>query len=93
MYRLATAQRGHGYAIEAAAAGLKAAGELDARVPRVAWILPHHVLSQRVADRLGLTNYGLMVDPSDGQERLAYSDRPLSARYAGRAPRGSDDSH
>ena len=30
-----------------------------------------------VAERLGLTNYGVAVDPSDNQPRLAYADRPI----------------
>jgi RimJ/RimL family protein N-acetyltransferase len=30
-----------------------------------------------VAERLGLTNHGSGTDPSDGQQRLAWADRPL----------------
>jgi len=37
----------------------------------------HNLPSRRVAERLGLTNYGLAVDPSDDQPRLAYADRPI----------------
>jgi RimJ/RimL family protein N-acetyltransferase len=46
-------------------------------VPFIAWIAPHNAPSIKVAERLGLTNYGLRADPSDGRLRLAYADRQL----------------
>jgi hypothetical protein len=36
-----------------------------------------NVPSRRVAERVGLVNRGPALDPSDGQLRLAYSDRLL----------------
>jgi RimJ/RimL family protein N-acetyltransferase len=54
-----------------------AAAAVDATVPFIAWVAPHNAPSIRVAERLGLTNYGLHADPSDGEERLAYADRPV----------------
>lgn len=76
-YRIATAEQGHGYATELARAAYAAASALDPSAPFVAWIAPHNAPSRKVAERLGLTNRGLGIDPSDGQRRLAYGDRPL----------------
>lgn len=45
-----------------------------------------HLASRRVAERLGLVDRSLRVDPSDGEARLAYADRPLDAAYG--APAG-----
>jgi RimJ/RimL family protein N-acetyltransferase len=76
-YRLATAQQGQGFATELGRAAHQAASEVDAGVPFIAWVAPHNAPSRRVAERLGLIDRGLRVDPSDGCRRLAYSDRPL----------------
>jgi hypothetical protein len=54
----------------------------DSSVPFIAWIAPHNAPSRSVADRLGLTNYGLGIDPSDGQQRLAYADRAVGDHAA-----------
>jgi len=76
-YRLGTAHQGLGFATELSRAARAAAMELDDSVPFIAWIAPENTPSLKVAERLGLTNYGLGVDPSDGQQRLAWADRPL----------------
>jgi RimJ/RimL family protein N-acetyltransferase len=76
-YRLATAHRGQGFATELGRAAYTAASACDAAVPFIAWIAEHNLPSRRVAERLGLTSYGLAVDPSDDQPRLAYADRPI----------------
>jgi RimJ/RimL family protein N-acetyltransferase len=76
-YRLATSQQGNGFATELARAAYAAASAVDSAVPFIAWIDPHNTPSRKVAERLGLINYGLRVDPSDDQQRLAYADRPL----------------
>ncbi|HTX12996.1 MAG TPA: GNAT family N-acetyltransferase [Solirubrobacteraceae bacterium] len=78
-YRIATAHQGKGFATELGRAAYAAASALDASVPFIAWIAEHNLPSRRVAERLGLTNYGLAVDPSDGQPRLAYADRSVGA--------------
>jgi RimJ/RimL family protein N-acetyltransferase len=78
-YRISTAHQGKGFATELGRAAHRAASALDASVPFIAWIADHNLPSRRVAERLGLTNYGLAVDPSDGQLRLAYADRPIGA--------------
>ncbi|HEX3977794.1 MAG TPA: GNAT family N-acetyltransferase [Solirubrobacteraceae bacterium] len=78
-YRLATAQQGHGFATELGRAAQTAASVVDAAVPFIAWIAPQNTPSVKVAERLGLTNYGMHADPSDGEARLAYADRPLDA--------------
>jgi RimJ/RimL family protein N-acetyltransferase len=74
-YRIAGEQQGHGFATELARAAKSAASSLDPDVPFIAWIAPHNEPSRKVAERLGLTNYGEGVDPSDGQRRVAYADR------------------
>ena len=76
-YRLAATHQGHGFATELGRAAYVAATAVDSAVPFIAWIAPHNAPSRRVAERLGLTNHGLRVDPSDGQQRVAYADRPL----------------
>jgi RimJ/RimL family protein N-acetyltransferase len=91
-YRLATVHQGRGLATELARAGLDRAGELDPKVPAIAWIRPDNLASRRVAERLGLIDYGLRVDPSDLVERLAYADRPLADAYgAPVSPSGASD--
>jgi RimJ/RimL family protein N-acetyltransferase len=77
-YRLATNQQGNGFATELGRAAFAAASEVDPAVPLIAWIAPHNTASRKVAERLGLINYGLRVDPSDDQRRLAYADRPFT---------------
>jgi RimJ/RimL family protein N-acetyltransferase len=76
-YRLATAAQGHGFAIELGRAAYAAASAVDSTVPFIAWVAENNTPSRRVAERLGLANYGLGVDPSDGGSRVAYADRPL----------------
>jgi RimJ/RimL family protein N-acetyltransferase len=76
-YRLATAHQGQGFATELGRAAQAAASAVDPAVPFIAWIAPQNTPSIRVAERLGLTNYGLRTDPSDGQQRVAWADRPL----------------
>jgi RimJ/RimL family protein N-acetyltransferase len=88
-YRLATAHQGQGFASELTRAARAAAAEVDDSVPFMAWIAPHNTPSIKVAERLGLTSYGVHTDPSDGQSRLAYADRPLGdllAEATRRAP-------
>jgi RimJ/RimL family protein N-acetyltransferase len=75
-YRFTPASWGSGYATELGRAALDAARAVDPDVPVFAWILESNVRSRRVAERLGLTNYGLYVDANDNTERLAYADRP-----------------
>ncbi len=48
-------------------------------MPFIAWVAPQNTPSVKVAERLGLANYGLRADPSDGRLRLAYADRPLDS--------------
>ena len=57
-----------------------AASAVDPTVPFIAWIAPQNTPSRKVAERLVLMNYGLWVDPSDDQRRLAYADRALDQR-------------
>jgi RimJ/RimL family protein N-acetyltransferase len=76
-YRIAAAEQGKGFATELARAAYAAASSLDDSVAFIAWIAPRNTPSRKVAVRLGLTNCGLGVDPSDGQRRLAYADRPV----------------
>jgi RimJ/RimL family protein N-acetyltransferase len=77
-YRIATAEQGHGFATELGRAAHSAASSVDPGVPFIAWIAEHNAPSRGVAERLGLTNCGPGVDPSDGQVRLAYADRALA---------------
>jgi RimJ/RimL family protein N-acetyltransferase len=81
-YRIAGDQQGHGYATELSRAAQSAAATRDPGVPFIAWVAEHNGPSRRVAERLGLTNYGALIDPSDGALRLAYADRPV-AGFAG----------
>lgn len=83
-YRIGTANQGQGYATELGRAALASASAIDPSVPLIAWIAEHNFPSRRVADRLGLANYGLAVDPSDDRLRLAYADRPIGA-FSGHA--------
>jgi RimJ/RimL family protein N-acetyltransferase len=76
-YRIAASQQGQGFATELARAAYAAASAVDPDVPFIAWVAPENAPSRRVAERLGLTSYGLRADPSDGRERLAFADRPL----------------
>lgn len=76
-YRIATAEQGKGYATELAAAGIAAANKHDPDSAVIAWVLDHNLPSRRVAERVGLTNYGPRIDANDNIQRLAYADRPL----------------
>jgi RimJ/RimL family protein N-acetyltransferase len=78
-YRIAAVRQGQGFATEVGRAAYSAATSVDSAVPFLAWVAPHNTPSRRVAERLGLTNYGLRDDPSDGERRLAYADRPLDS--------------
>jgi RimJ/RimL family protein N-acetyltransferase len=78
-YRITTSEQGSGFATELARAALDAAAAIDPDVPFIAWIAEHNAPSRRVAERLGLINYGPATDPSDDQVRLAYADRPVGA--------------
>jgi RimJ/RimL family protein N-acetyltransferase len=74
-YRLARMSWGQGFATELGVAALGAAHSHDGDAAVIAWVLPDNVASIRVAERVGLTNRGLHVDPSDGVTRLAFTDR------------------
>jgi len=76
-YRIAGPHQGKGYATELALAGLAAANGCDADSAVIAWVLEHNVRSRRVAERVGLTNYGPRTDENDGIERLAFADRAI----------------
>lgn len=78
-YRIASSEQGRGFATELSRAALDAAMQIDESVPFIAWIAEHNAPSRKVAERLGLINYGEATDPSDGQLRLAYADRPVGA--------------
>jgi RimJ/RimL family protein N-acetyltransferase len=78
-YRFASHAWGRGYATELGRAALDAAHAVDNTFPVLAWVDEHNTASVRVAERLGLTNHGPQIDPSDGQTRLAYADRPVTA--------------
>jgi RimJ/RimL family protein N-acetyltransferase len=78
-YRIAAAHQGHGYATELGRAACAAATAVDSDVPVIAWIAERNAPSGKVAERLGLKSYGPAIDPSDGEVRIAYSDRPLGA--------------
>ncbi len=82
-YRLATSAWGEGYGTELAEAGRAAALPVDPDVPGIAWVAEHNTPSRRVAERLGLIDRGSFVDGSDGQQRIAYADRPLDGFVAG----------
>jgi RimJ/RimL family protein N-acetyltransferase len=76
-YRFAPDAWGRGFATELGIAALESAHSHDGNAAVIAWVLPHNLASQRVAERLGLTNQGQHVDPSDGLIRLAYTDRAV----------------
>jgi RimJ/RimL family protein N-acetyltransferase len=76
-YRIAGHRQRQGLAVELAQAAKDAALSHDPSVAVVAWVAEHNVPSRRVAERVGLIDRGPKVDPSDGQTRHAYSDRPL----------------
>jgi RimJ/RimL family protein N-acetyltransferase len=76
-YRFAPRAWGKGFATELGLAALDAAHRHDGDTAVIAWVFPHNVASIRVAERLGLTNQGLHIDPSDGLNRMAYADRAV----------------
>lgn len=78
-YRFSPVAWGHGYVTELGTAALAAANSNDPEAAVIAWVREDNTPSRRVAERLGLTNYGLREDPSDRVARLAYADRPLEA--------------
>lgn len=75
-YRFAPSSWGRGFATEMSRAAVKAAHSVDPDAPVFAWILDHNAASRRVAERLGLRNYGEFLDTNDGVARLTYADRP-----------------
>jgi RimJ/RimL family protein N-acetyltransferase len=76
-YRIATGHQGQGLASELGLAARDATAIVDPSVALIAWIDEHNTASRRVAERIGLANQGPRTDPSDGETRLAYSDRAL----------------
>jgi RimJ/RimL family protein N-acetyltransferase len=76
-YRIASSHQGQGLATELSIAAHRAAAIIDPSVAFIAWVDGHNTASRRVAERIGLTNQGPRADPSDGEIRLAYSDRRL----------------
>lgn len=76
-YRIASAEQGNGFGTELALAGIEAAHQHDPDSAVIAWVLENNPPSQRIAERVGLKNYGLRVDESDGAERFAFADRPV----------------
>jgi RimJ/RimL family protein N-acetyltransferase len=76
-YRIAADQQGRGLATEIGAAAREAAASVDPSVAFIAWVDETNTTSRRVAERIGLTNQGPRIDESDGELRLAYSDRSL----------------
>jgi RimJ/RimL family protein N-acetyltransferase len=74
-YRFAPSSWGHGFATELGVVALEAAHSRDGDAAVVAWVQSDNVPSLRVAERLGMTNLGPHVDPSDGLTRLAFTDR------------------
>jgi RimJ/RimL family protein N-acetyltransferase len=75
-YRIATSHWGQGYATELAHAAVAGAHAADDTVSVAAWVAAHNHPSRRVAERVGLKDYGAYVDPVDGQTRIVYADRP-----------------
>jgi RimJ/RimL family protein N-acetyltransferase len=76
-YRIATGHQGLGLATELGMAARDATAIVDPSVALIAWVDEHNAASRRVAEHIGLTNQGPRADPSDGETRLAYSDRAL----------------
>jgi ribosomal-protein-alanine N-acetyltransferase len=76
-YRIATGHQGQGLATGLSRAAHDAAMITDPAVAFIAWVDEPNTASRRVAERIGLTNEGPRFDSSDGEIRLAYSDRPL----------------
>ena len=76
-YRIASDRQRQGLAGELARAAMEAAVQHDPSVPIIAWAAENNLPSRRVAERVGLVDRGPHVDPSDGQTRLAYTDRPF----------------
>ncbi len=80
-WRIATTHQRQGLATGLGREALKAAAQVDASVPVIAWIRDGNRASIAVAERLQLSGQGLHPDPADGAERLAFADRPLTAAY------------
>jgi RimJ/RimL family protein N-acetyltransferase len=78
-YRIAATHQGRGYATELGRTAQAAATAIDSEVPVIAWIAELNMPSRKVAERLGLKCFGPAIDPSDGEIRLAYCDRPIGA--------------
>ena len=79
LYRLSVPFRGEGLAAETGRAAIMRAKRQDAGMPVIAWIQAHNVRSRRTAERLGLRDRGVFIDPADGVPRHAYAAAPLTA--------------
>ncbi|HET9074691.1 MAG TPA: GNAT family protein [Solirubrobacteraceae bacterium] len=73
LYRVSVPWRRRGLAVEIGRAAMLRAQLQDAGVPVIAWIQPHNLRLRRTAERLGLSDRGLFVDPADGLARHAYT--------------------
>jgi RimJ/RimL family protein N-acetyltransferase len=80
-WRVAVTHRRQGFASEIGRTAMHTARELDQTVPMIAWINATNAASIAVATRLGLQPQGPQLDPSDGTERLAFSDRRLEPGF------------
>ena len=76
-YRIAGPWQRCGLAGELGRAAIAAAAQRDPTVAVIAWVDEHNTPSLGVARRLGLLDRGVGSDPSDGQRRRAFSDRPV----------------
>ncbi|WP_327067832.1 GNAT family N-acetyltransferase [Kitasatospora sp. NBC_01250] len=75
-YRLAPAHWGHGYATELSRAAIDAAHRRRPELPVFAWIHAHNTGSRAVAQRLGLIDHGLRLDPFLRELLHLHADRP-----------------
>jgi RimJ/RimL family protein N-acetyltransferase len=73
-YRLDPAHWGRGYATELSLAARAAAAQHSPDLPFVAWIHAHNTASRRVAERLGLRDWGLRQEPWHGELMHAYAE-------------------
>jgi RimJ/RimL family protein N-acetyltransferase len=84
-YLIDPAWWGRGYATEIARAGQQAAATIDPDVPLAAWIHVGNAASQRVAERVGLHDYGrLEPEHWKGEPMHYWADRdPGAPRVSG----------
>lgn len=81
-YRIRPEFQGQGYASELVTAAVRAAGELRADLPIIAYLLEHNAASRRTAERAGFRQAWRGPDagnPNPDAVRLVYADRPLTA--------------